>query len=120
VLTPVPVAAAIGIALGSTLEAVAAGLLLRAFSFSKSFDRARHVFSFVFVSLLCTAFAATFGTLSLCFAHSAKWANFGSLWTTWWLGDSVGALILAPLILTWATRPSKWLPANRQVEAFVM
>lgn len=118
--TPVPVWVAAGIATGNTLEAVTAGLLLSRLDFSSTLERAKDVFNFVVASLVCTMVAATIGDIALCVSHSARWSDFGSLWTTWWLGDTVGALVLAPLLLTWAVRPRDWLPANRQAEAVIV
>ena len=119
-LTPVPLWVSAAIAVGNTLEAASAGFLLRSLDFRKSFERAKDVFNFVVAALLCTMLSATIGNMALCIAHSAPWSEFGSLWSTWWLGDTVGALVLAPLLLTWAVRPRDWLPSNRQVEAVVV
>jgi len=119
-LTPVPVAVSVAIAIGNTLEALSAGLLLRSLDFRKSLDRARDVFKFVIAVLICTMVSATIGTFSLCLGHAAKWADFGSLWMTWWLGDAVGGLVLAPLLLAWRTKSGGWLPKRRDVEAVVL
>ena len=27
------------------------------------------------------------------------------IWTTWWLGDAIGALMVTPLIVIWSTTP---------------
>jgi signal transduction histidine kinase/CheY-like chemotaxis protein len=43
----------------------------------------------------------TVGVSSLCFFGIQSWAEFGSGWWTWWLGDTVGVLVLTPLLLTW-------------------
>ena len=32
----------------------------------------------------------------------AAWHEYPSIWVTWWLGDASGALVFAPLIITWA------------------
>src|SRR5882724_191033 len=117
--TPVPIATAVGIALGNTLEALSAGLLLRVLDFHRSFDRARDVFKFTMAALLCTMVSASVGTLSLCLGNAASWQDFGSLWFTWWLGDTVGALVVAPLLLTWGTEFRPW-PTKRDVEAALM
>jgi PAS domain S-box-containing protein len=119
-LTPVPVAASVAIALGNTLEALSAGFLLQSTGFHNSLDRARDVFKFVITVLLCTMVAATIGSLALALGHAARWADFGSLWMTWWLGDTVGALVLAPLFLTWRTKSLEWAPKWRDVEAIVV
>ena len=114
--TPLP---AIGIAVGNTLEALSAGFLLQFLDFHKSFDRARDVFKFTIAAFLCTLAAATIGTLSLTFGHAASWAEFGPIWLTWWLGDSVGALVVAPLLLTWGSEARPWSD-KRYFEAAVL
>jgi PAS domain S-box-containing protein len=106
-----------GIAIGNTGEAVAAALLLRSMGFRNSLDRARDVGAFIFAVLTATTLSATVGNLSLSLGHAEKWTDFGSLWVTWWMGDVVGALVLAPLILVWATRSNEWLPKERYIEA---
>jgi integral membrane sensor domain MASE1 len=118
-LTPVPVAAAAGIAIGNTLEALSAGLLLRYLDFHNSFDRARDVFKFTLLASLCTMVSASVGTLSLCLGHAAVWQDFGSLWMTWWLGDTVGALVVAPVLLTWSTESRPW-SNKRYLEAALL
>jgi signal transduction histidine kinase/integral membrane sensor domain MASE1/CheY-like chemotaxis protein len=110
--TPVSAVAAAGIAVGNTLEALTAWCLLRFFDFHKVFDRARDVFNFTLTAVLCTMVSAVIGVLTLCLAHAAAWQQFGSLWTTWWLGDTVGALVIAPLLLIWGTGPFPW--SNRR------
>ena len=47
--------------------------------------------------------SATIGVASLSVAGYAPWANFPSIWTTWWLGDFAGALVIAPVIVLWAS-----------------
>jgi PAS domain S-box-containing protein len=44
---------------------------------------------------------------SLALGGFADWANFGAIWLTWWLGDTTGDLLIAPLIILWSI-PSKW------------
>lgn len=116
-LTPVPLATALGIAAGNTMEALSAGYLLRRLDFHNALDRARDVFNFVLAALLCTMISATIGNISLGLGHAARWEQFGSLWLTWWLGDTVGGLVIAPLLLTWGTKSRQWLPAKRYLEA---
>src|SRR5689334_10234003 len=101
--TDVSIATAGGIALGNTLEAVSAVFLLhRLVGFRKPLNRARDTVMFVLIAgVFSTIVSATIGNLSLCFGGTAVWANFGPLWLTWWLGDGVGALVVAPLLLTW-------------------
>ena len=83
-VTPVPIAVAIRIAIGNTLDALGAGLMLRSLDFHTSFDRAQDVLKFVVAALLCTMVSATIGNLSLALGHVAKWQEFGDLWLTRW------------------------------------
>src|SRR5205807_8192603 len=41
-------------------------------------------------------------------------------WTTWWLGDAMGALLVAPVLLTWASwRGVRWRK-SRVLEAVAL
>jgi PAS domain S-box-containing protein len=51
--------------------------------------------------MLSTAVSATIGVSSLCLAGQAEWSAFGRIWITWWLGDAVSALVVAPFLILW-------------------
>jgi signal transduction histidine kinase/integral membrane sensor domain MASE1/ActR/RegA family two-component response regulator len=113
-----PVLVALGIATGNTLEAVTAAWLLRLAGFSSSFGRLRDVLTFVVLAgVVSTAVSATIGVTSLCAGGVQPWAAYGSLWWVWWLGDASGALLVAPLILTWSGRSAGAWSARRTAEA---
>ncbi len=117
-LTDVPLAASVGISLGNTLEALTAVYLLRRYVESRNpFNRAFDVLKFVvFAAIVSTALGATIGNLVLCLAGSEAWPDFAWLWLTWWLGDAVGALIVTPLILSWAEKPVERWHNERWIE----
>src|SRR4029077_9151031 len=48
-----------------------------------------------------TTVSATIGVTTLWWAGYANWADFGPIWLTWWLGDAVGDLIIAPALMVW-------------------
>jgi two-component system CheB/CheR fusion protein len=101
-----PLATAAGIAIGNTLEAVTAALLLARFRFRRALERMRDVLVFVLLAVLAsTTVAATVGVISLCAGGVQPWPAFVDLWVTWWIGDAMGVLIVAPLILVWVTEP---------------
>jgi PAS domain S-box-containing protein len=102
--TPIPGLSAEAIALGNTAEALTTAALLRYVGFNKSLERARDVFKFTLVVFMCTVVSATIGNLSLCFTGAENWNQFLPLWSTWWLGDVAGAVIVAPLFLVWTSR----------------
>jgi PAS domain S-box-containing protein len=101
-LTPVSLPVAAVIAAGNTLEALAGRFLLqRSIQASYPFDQAERCFKFVLIGGLSCIISATIGVASLCLAHSAAWVDAPFLWGTWWLGDTTGLLLVAPLILAW-------------------
>ena len=106
-LTSIPVASALGIATGNTLEALVAWFLLqRTKRWDKSFGSVRDVMTFVvYAAVLAPLVSATIGNVSVCLADPARWNDFWWLWLTWWMGDGFGALIVSPLLLSWSSSP---------------
>src|SRR4029079_5209943 len=74
--TPIPSAASVLIAVGNTVEALSGAFLLRSVGFDVALRRARDVFKFVVVTVLCTMISATLGNISLIVFHSSQWTNF--------------------------------------------
>src|SRR5688572_17452432 len=99
-----PLDAAVGIALGNTLEALAGAWALRCLvKFDPALERAQDVLGLVVLAAgLSTMISATIGVASLCLAGVKGWSAYPAMWRVWWLGDAMGDLIVAPLFLTWA------------------
>ncbi len=92
-----------GEAVAALLEALTAVWLVRGrISMEDPFCSVREVVCFCF---LCggaaTALSATIGVASLFLGGLAQWHNLPYLWGTWWLGDMMGALIIAPFLIVW-------------------
>ncbi len=105
VLTGAPFSLAIGMALGNTLEAVIAVYFLKRFlHFHDSFDRLNDVIGLIVVALIATAISATIGTSTLVLTTETPRSAFFDIWITWWVGDLLGALVVAPFILVWVKR----------------
>ena len=117
--TGVSLVTAAGIATGNTLEALAAASLLgRVAGFTTSLDRLQDVLGLVALAAIpSTAISATIGVMSLCLGGEASWAVYPSLWWQWWLGDAMGALVVAPVLLTWSTPPRPRWHLRRAAEA---
>jgi signal transduction histidine kinase len=97
---------AAGMALGNTLEALAGAYLLqRVIKFQNEMDRIRDVVGLGVVSIFSTAISATIGTATLILAGRGDWTVFGPIWSTWWIGDLLGALVVAPVLLVWFSLP---------------
>jgi PAS domain S-box-containing protein len=98
------------VATGNTLEALAAvWLLQRLPAFDPTLRRLRDALAFIVVAVITsTAISATLGVTALCAAGVQPWARFWVLWADWWLGDALGALVVAPVVLTVARIPEAW------------
>ena len=105
------------IASGNTLEALTAAYLIERFAGGlHAFDSSRTILRFVLASLAGALVSATTGVITICAFGFAGWAEFGSIWTTWWLGDAGGAIVLAPVILLWRLKPRFDWPRERVLE----
>ena len=104
--TGASVLAATSIACGNTLEAVAATAILRRTpGFRLGLDRLEDVASFIVLAAgLCTAISATIGVSTLALAGTITTSQIPITWRAWWLGDLVGALVVAPMLLVWLSQ----------------
>ncbi|HTO23848.1 MAG TPA: MASE1 domain-containing protein, partial [Spirochaetia bacterium] len=110
------------IALGNTAEGLVGAALVRRFAGGpRVFDRAATIFRFVLLSALAsTAVSATVGVGTLAVAGYARLPDLGEIWLTWWLGDAVGDVVAAPVIVLLLTsRGGRWTPA-RAIEAALL
>ena len=101
----------IGVALvsgaGNLAEALAGAYLLRRIpNFSMTLERVTSVIALiVFGAMLSTLISATVGVASLYAGGLIVPSQVLESWRAWWIGDMVGCLLVAPLILVWATTP---------------
>jgi len=97
------------IAGGNTLEAVIGATLVARFAGGVgSVRRSTTLVTFFgLAGLAATAVAATVGTLTLVLGGISPPAGIFWVWSTWWLGDAVGAVVVAPLVMLWARRPKR-------------
>ena len=105
----------LGIAVGNTLEGLLGGWLVTRYAGGRDvLDTPERIFRFtVLAALLSTTVSATIGTITLQLGDLVPPGEFGSIWTTWWLGDASGDLLVAPFLLAWATTPIT-LPSPRR------
>jgi PAS domain S-box-containing protein len=109
-------ASSLAIAAGNTLEALTCAYLVTRFAKRlNAFDTPRSLGIFVSVSLAATLVSATVGVTTLAVSGLAQWSLYISLLTTWWLGDASGALIVAPLIMSFL-QPSRPTPTGKLAE----
>ena len=104
--TTVTIATSLGIAVGNTLEGVVGAYLVRKFANGvHAFDNVANIFKFCFAAMLSTTISANIGVITLIMGNLASWNEFRQIWTTWWLGDLGGAIVVAPVILAWKNTP---------------
>ncbi len=96
---PLPVA--MGIAAGNTLEALAGAWVVdRATGGYPSLGRVRDMLTFVGLAAVgCSLISATLGVLSLSLGGIVSRAQALETWPAWWVGNLMGALIVAPVLL---------------------
>ena len=61
--------------------------------------------------------AATIGVTTLQVGGLVPNGAFANTWRAWWLGDAIGALLVAPLILVWVRKPGGIPSAMQLMEA---
>ena len=94
------------IAVGNTLEAVAGAWLVNRFARGRSaFDSTADVLRFVLSAAGAAAIAASIGTATVAIASLGTRTDPAAVWLTWWLGDTVGAIVVAPIVVLWERRP---------------
>jgi signal transduction histidine kinase len=122
--TGAPVAVALGIAAGNTLEAIGGAWALRHFTGMR--DRPTRVSEAVgFIALAAagsTLVSAVVGTASLRLGGVISAGALVETWRAWWLGDATGELVTAPLLLAWSVEVRSLLraPPRRIVEAVAL
>jgi integral membrane sensor domain MASE1 len=98
--------ASAGIATGNTLESVIAVVLIQQFAGGRRvYERSAGVFRyFLYAAVIGCSVSATIGVSMLQIVDIVRWGGYGLAWVTWWLGDAVSTLTVAPLLVVWATR----------------
>jgi signal transduction histidine kinase/CheY-like chemotaxis protein len=104
VLTAGSLATSLAIGGGNTLETLVGAAALNVWADGRrAFETPLGIAKFAaVVGLASTPISATIGVSSLAAAGFAKWSSFGAIWTTWWLGDLAGCVVVAPVIVLWA------------------
>jgi signal transduction histidine kinase len=101
-----PLPYTVAICTGNSLEALTGAWLLRRHAgFRPSLERVRDVLALGGLAvMLSTLVGATPTALLLVLHGKIAWPDLGSHWRVFWMSDAMGVLLVAPLLLTWATR----------------
>src|SRR5437763_9342120 len=110
----------LGIAVGNTLEGLLGAYLVNRFARGgRVFDRVRDIFRFALLAaLISTTVSAAIGVASLYAGGLLPWHQVGRVWLTWWLGDAVGDMVIAPPLILWiGVKPAPHFSSRQLVEA---
>ncbi|MCB2225606.1 MAG: PAS domain S-box protein [Desulfarculaceae bacterium] len=99
-------------ALGNTIAPLAGLKLLAWRGLDKSLERVSDVVNLaIWGGLVSGPIAASASLLGIAAGGLPYLQPSWHLWLSWWLGNSMGVILVTPVILTWATRPvMTWHP----------
>lgn len=95
--SPLPLAAQMSI--GNPVGPMAAAMLLQYFDFKYALDRMRDILLLLASVSTGMMITASSGVLALVMGGAIGEGEVLQAWIIWWLGDSVGALLILPLLL---------------------
>jgi integral membrane sensor domain MASE1 len=113
----------LGMALNSTLEALAGAYLVNRFAHGvNAFYRPKDLLRFVLLAgVLATALCAAIGVRLLYRGGFAGWTDFLLAWSVWWVGDMLGTIIATPFLVLLLGRRHHSLGVAEQFElAFLL
>lgn len=106
-----PLLSSIGVVVGNTVQPIVAVYLLeRLIGFRAQLDRLKDLFGLAALAAAASSVvSATIGVTAIIGFGPIPVAEYGSIWLVYWLGDVLGILIVAPVLLTWSyVRPRSW------------
>lgn len=110
-LTPTNIFAALGIASGSALQALAGSRLIQRLLGEKwkSFASERDTLRFLVAAgpVVCTI-SATVSVMVQLLTGMINTSETGFVWWSWFLGDVLGTIVFAPLMIGWLYRDQKF------------
>jgi integral membrane sensor domain MASE1 len=107
-MTGVPIWASLIIATGNTAEALLAREILVRLRWRRDMSRVHDVFALSAAALFATTVSASLGSTAVWLAHIPIKDGYGLFWMVWWVGDVLGALLIAPVIFSWT---GDWNPS---------
>ncbi|MGD8712210.1 MAG: MASE1 domain-containing protein [Thiohalophilus sp.] len=88
-------------ACGQVLEGLTGWFFVTRFRMQLNFRHVREVIQFAAIAFIVPMISSVFGSFAMVAAKLVEWQEFMVIWSMWWLGDSVGILLVVPFILVW-------------------
>ena len=110
-----------GTAVGNTIGAIVCAFLLkRIIDFDNSMERTRDVSGYIGLAcILGTSVNAAFNVVSLIYGGEKSWDDLFPTMLEWWVPNALAGLVVAPFIVTWATRCSIRWDTKLIIEAII-
>ena len=101
-------------AISSTATCLFAYFMLQKAGFNLQMKRLSDVLVFTVLAAIIAPFCgATLAVTTICLQHGSSWYDFASAFFTWWIGDTIGIIIMGPFILLLRQDYFKnWSPAR--------
>jgi PAS domain S-box-containing protein len=111
---------AVSAATGAALQALTGAWLVRRFiGFPTTLSKEQDIFWFMLMAgPLACMINASFGATSLYATGTITLSNYAYSWFTWWVGDTIGVLVTAPLIFIAFAHPRQIWWGRRTAVAF--
>lgn len=103
-----PICTAALITLGSTLQAIFSGFIMRSFVAKDYFETVKSTVIFLIpAGILSCLIAPTIGVSALYFYGALPRHLELHVWLTFWIGDTLGVYILTPILVVWSAYKPK-------------
>jgi len=96
------------LSLAGTLAALVGAWLLQRLDFDRAIERGRDVVSLIATAVITGCICPAFGAPLLALYGRVSWSELPPLLCAWSAADSVGILLVAPLLLTWTYRRRRY------------
>ncbi|MBU1154222.1 MAG: PAS domain S-box protein, partial [Proteobacteria bacterium] len=107
------------VAVGNTAAALAGLWVLNRQKLDRALGRVREIIALVLWGALAAGVvSATFGAAGLLWAGMVPPSQWSEPLLIWWLGDSMGVVVMTPVILYWFARPLSSLKRAKPLELF--
>lgn len=77
----------------------------------------KNVFKFILIVLISCFISSTIGTSTMTFSEIVPLQLYPTVWWTWWAGDTMGILLITPLIFVWTQFPFPLTSLSKTLEA---
>lgn len=107
-------ATGIAIGPGDVLQACLGAFLVQRFCSPRLFERPVDVFLFIALQFVACLSSATIGALALAVGGVISWSSSGDVWFTWYIGDTLGVILVAPILLNFR-QLAEWISDRKKL-----